>query len=216
MARTGARLWTSSRLHFVAMDRTRTAPAPGQLQLGLDADPRAIASVLWVHLSLAWPGSIVIPELGLSSHRARVDLAHVSHRLSGFEIKGSRDDLHRLAHQIPAFSATFERMTAVVASRHIAEADRMIPWWWGLMVVEPGGLSDARPAAENPRLDRRALAALLWRDEAAAVMERHVGHPVRGTRRALIDQIADQLPPEAIGAAVRDAIRLRTGWRTAA
>lgn len=198
------------------MARTRTAPPPGQLQLGLDADPLAIASALWEQLSLAWPGSIVIRELGLSSHRARVDLAHVSHRLSGFEIKSSRDDLHRLAHQIPAFSATFEQMTAVVASRHAAETDRIVPGWWGLIVVEPSGLSAARRAVENPCIDRHALAALLWRDEAAAVMEQHVGRPVHGTRRSLIDQIANQLPPAAIGAAVRDAIRLRTGWRTAA
>jgi hypothetical protein len=182
----------------------------------LDADPLAIASALWEQLVLAWPGSIVIRELGLSSHRARVDLAHVSHRLSGFEIKGSRDDLHRLVHQVPAFSATFEQMTAVVASRHAAEAERMIPGWWGLTLVERTGLRDVRPAVDNPCVDRRALAALLWRDEAAALMERHVGRPVRGTRGSLIDQIARQLPPEAIGAGVRDAIRLRKGWRTAA
>ena len=198
------------------MARHRLVPAPGQLQLGLDADPLAIASALREQLSLAWPGSIVIRELGLSSHRARVDLAHVSHRLSGFEIKGSRDDLHRLLHQVPAFSATFEQMTAVVASRHLAEADRMIPRWWGLMEVEHGGLRHVRPAVDNPCIDSHALAALLWRDEAAAVLERHVGRPVRATRGSLIGQIASQLPPEAIGAAVRDAIRLRKGWRTAA
>jgi hypothetical protein len=139
------------------MARSRPATAPGQLQLGLDADPLAIAEALWQQLSLAWPGSIVIRELGLSSHRARVDLAHVSHRLSGFEIKGSRDDLHRLAHQIPAFSATFEQMTAVVAPRHAAEANRMIPGWWGLTLVERNGLRDVRPAVDNPSIDRRSM-----------------------------------------------------------
>jgi hypothetical protein len=42
------------------------------------------------------PGSLVIPELGLATRRARVEIAHVTDDLAGFEIKGNRDDLDRL------------------------------------------------------------------------------------------------------------------------
>ncbi len=93
------------------MVNARRAIAPGQLVLGLDVDPVGIAAELTRRLVARSPGSLVIPELGLAIRRARVDIAHVTDHLAGFEIKGSRDDLDRLDHQQAAFSATFERMT---------------------------------------------------------------------------------------------------------
>src|SRR4051794_29813491 len=113
------------------MASTRRAVTPGQLLLGLEADAVGIAAELTRSLLAGAPGSLVIPELGLATQRARVDIAHVSTELRGFEIKSSRDDLDRLVHQERAFSATFEQMTLVASSGHVGPALAKVPAWWG-------------------------------------------------------------------------------------
>jgi hypothetical protein len=198
------------------MVKTRRLVAPGQLVLGLDADPIEIAAELTRSLVAQSPGSLVISELGLAARRARVDIAHVTDDLAGFEIKGSRDDLDRLNHQQAAFSATFGRMTLVAAELHVIPALARIPSWWGLMTVGPDGLKVLRPASPNPNLDPAALAALLWRDEAANLL-RAVGRSPGGmTRPAMVETISAELTPIEIGAAVCAAFRARREWRTAA
>ena len=124
------------------MVKTRRVIAPGQLLLGLDADPIEIAAELTRSLLTQSPESLVIPELGLATRRARVDIAHITDHLAGYEIKGSRDNLDRLSHQEVAFSSTFERMTLVAAEAHVASAQAKVPGWWGLMTVGPDGLRD--------------------------------------------------------------------------
>jgi hypothetical protein len=198
------------------MVKTRRVVAPGQLLLGLDADPYAIAAELTRSLVMQSPGSLVIPELGLATLRARVDIAHVTDHLAGFEIKGSRDDLDRLSHQEAAFSSTFERMNLVAAEAHLASAQARIPSWWGLLTVGHDGLSILRPSSPNPILNPSALAALLWRDEAAGVL-RAAGHsPGRMTRPAMVATISAEMSPIEISRAVCTALRARREWRTAA
>jgi len=190
--------------------------APGQLLLGFDSDPVVIAAELTMSLVARSPGSLVIPELGIATRRARVDLAHVTDQLAGFEIKGSRDDLDRLDHQQAAFSATFERMTLVAATRHVLPARSRIPDWWGLMAVGPNGLEVLRPALPNPTLDPAALAALLWRDEAAAMLRVTGRGRGRMTRAQMVGLISAEMSPVEISRAVCAAFRARREWRTAA
>ncbi|SRR6266511_1539602 len=198
------------------MVNARRAIAPGQLVLGLDVDPVGIAAELTRRLVARSPGSLVIPELGLAIRRARVDIAHVTDHLAGFEIKGSRDDLDRLDHQQAAFSATFERMTLVAAARHVAPGRARIPSWWGLMTVGPDGLEVLRPASPNPILDPAALAGLLWRDEAAALLRVTGRSPGRMTRPQMVGTISAEMSPVEISRAVCAAFRARRRWRTAA
>jgi len=198
------------------MIRSRRAVAPGQLPLGLDANPAGIAAELTRLLVATAPGSLVVPELGLATRRARVDIAHVTDQLSGFEIKSSRDDLFRLDHQEVAFSATFERMTLVAAAGHLAPAKARIPRWWGLMIVGPDGLEVIRPPLPNPSLEPGALAALLWREEAAALLRASGRSPGRMTRPQIVHTISREIDPAAISRAVCSALRARRGWRTAA
>jgi hypothetical protein len=198
------------------MVKTRRVVAPGQLFLGLDADPVGIAAELTRSLVEQSPGSLVIPELGLPTRRARVDIAHVTDHLAGFEIKGCRDELDRLDHQQDAFSSTFEQMTLVAAGRHVARAQARIPSWWGLIAVGPEGLGVLRLASRNPTLDRAALAALLWRDEAAAVLRAAGRRPGRMTRPEMVEIISVEMTPVEISRAVCAAFRARREWRIAA
>ena len=198
------------------MVTTPRALASGQLILGLDVDPVGIATELTRRLVSRSPGSLVIRELGVSMHRARVDVAHVSDHLAGFEIKGSRDDLYRLNHQQAAFSATFERMTLVAAATHLATGRKKIPEWWGLMSVSPDGFAVLRPASTNPSLDPAALASLLWRDEAAAVLRLSGRSSGRLTRQQMVGTIATEMGSVEISRAVCAALRARQEWRAAA
>jgi hypothetical protein len=159
----------------------------------------------------------LIPELGLASARARIDLAQVSPlRLSGYEIKGRRDDLQRLPHQVIAFSAVFEQLSIVVAAGHAPHVQRMVPIWWGVAVAANDSIHWVRDPARNPGVQAEAVASLLWRGEAAALARELLGRPMQGTRSQLIATLVRQADPEWLSAGVRSALSQRIGWRSAA
>jgi hypothetical protein len=191
--------------------------SPGQLTLGFDEDPRSIARCLIAVLRAEHPTATLIPELGLAPARARIDLAQVSlSRLSGYEIKGRRDDLDRLPHQAIAFSAVFDHVSLVVAACHATHAQQMIPSWWGVAVATDQLIDWVRQPESNPGVRPEAVASLLWRDEAAALARELSGRASRGTRSQLIETLTLQADPEWLSAGVRSALRRRTGWRSAA
>lgn len=199
------------------MRSQRAGPSPGQLSLGFEDDPSAIAGLLIDELRAADPTSRLIPELGLVGARARIDVAQVSIRhLSGYEIKSGRDGLDRLAHQITAFSMVFERLSLVVAPCHTAQVVARTPGWWGVGVAADRSIDWIREPASNPSLQIEAMAALLWREEAEILGAAMLGKRVRGTRTQLIALLAREADPSLLSAGVRRALIQRTGWRAAA
>ena len=201
---------------MLRLSRKRIRPAPGQLTLGFDEDPLAIRMALEDLVRGSDPTSCLIPELGVRGGSGRIDLAAVGTELVGWEIKGARDRLVRLPRQVELFSQIFGRLTLVAPERHLSAAVSRIPDWWGLMSVGGGELRLERPAKTNPRPDGVALAELLWKDEAVAVVERRLGQRVRGPRRVLWQQLADSIPVEELAAIVCAQLRQRTHWRLAA
>jgi hypothetical protein len=177
----------------------------------------AIVTCLSAGLRKSDPGSRLVPEFGLPLERARIDLAKVSAtQLAGFEIKGSRDDLSRLSHQVLAFESVFEELSLVVAQCHVARAHDVVPPWWGIARASDWSIEWLRPPLVNPESRPEAMARLLWRDEAARLARALVGRSVPGTRRRLIDLLAREADADWLSAGVRSALRQRTGWRSAA
>lgn len=171
---------------------------------------------------LQCPKTRVVDELGLHRGASRIDIAVINGRLAGFEIKSERDSLARLPGQIRLFSSVLERISLIVTWRHVIAAMRAVPGWWGVTLVERGArggisFSTLRPASTNPSPNSHALAALLWRDEALAILD-SLG-AARGVRGRSASVIYDRLVAVTKDhAALRDLIcaqlRARTGWRS--
>lgn len=165
----------------------------------------------------------IVHELSLCQAEARIDLAVVNGRLTGWEIKTAADTLGRLPLQEPVYSRVFDRVWLAADARHVDAALALIPHWWGVVRVgERGGactLTQVRPSRLNTDVDLASLVQLLWRDEALAELSA-LGLAAgleRAPRRVLWQRLADAVPRRASKAQVqrrvRERLRDREGWR---
>jgi len=162
---------------------------------------------------------LLVHELGLCSGSARVDMAIVNGCIHGFEIKSEADTLDRLPSQIEIYGKVLDFVTIVAGGSHISKIKEMVPAWWGIRAASSDGstiaLRDIRPPAENPAVDPFAVAQLLWRDEALAILSR--GGSARGLRskprQALWGALAERLTLKELQQAVRETLMQRSDWR---
>lgn len=163
----------------------------------------------------------VVQELGVLHGANRIDIAVVGRGLHGFEIKSDRDSLVRFSAQVAAYSMVMERVTVVVGWRLVLEVMRTAPRWWGVMLAEYNSrgrvrVMDLRRPERNPSPDPLAIAQLLWRDEAMAILEsRSAASGFRSRPRQDIYRRIVELVPDTgkLGTLVCSAIRRREGWR---
>src|SRR5688572_8739206 len=78
--------------------------------------------------------AFLVEEMEVCSGRARIDLAVISDRLIGIEIKGPKDDVSRLPSQVKAYSECFDLVILAVHEALATRASVLIPEWWGLAV----------------------------------------------------------------------------------
>lgn len=186
-----------------------------------DRDIRAIIKKELMRRHAREEDTLVLDELGLRHGAARIDLVVVNERLHGYEIKSDRDSLRRLPEQIRVYSSVMDRVTLVVAYRHAYEALRMVPEWWGVRLAETKKqsgtvvLSGARPARNNPKVDLNAVVALLWRDEALAIIEEMgAAGGVRSKRRnEIYRRLVELSDPDSLRFRIRQQLKRREGWR---
>lgn len=160
-------------------------------------------------------GTVVVQELGLRRSDAVVDVAVVNGSLNGFEIKSDADTLRRLSRQAEVYGQILDRVTLVVGAQHLGAARLLIPAWWGLMVVrvtdEGPTLTTVRSGRGNPARNARALAELLWLDEARVLLARR--DALRGYRTkprdAVWDRLCELYSLDEIALAVRRRLKAR-------
>lgn len=165
-------------------------------------------------------GGVVIEEVAVRGGACRVDLALINGLLHGYEIKSDLDGLGRLRTQAGVYSQVFDRMTLVVAPRHIANATAIVPQWWGVIGVaaDRSGrvrFQTIRIPEDNPRVDAAALAEMLWREESWALLEEIAGKDTLRlrTRGELHALIARDVPLAQVRAAARRALVSRADPR---
>jgi hypothetical protein len=167
-------------------------------------------------------GGLLLNELGLCKGRVRADIAVVNGCLKGYEIKSEFDTLVRLKHQAEVYSRIFDTATLVLAEKHLDAARSIIPFWWGIEIAELDAdltvrLHHFRKEEPNPSVDPHALVQLLWRDELLSI----IGKPAvlksfsREPKKVICDHLAMALPLPDLKAAVRTALKSRTGWQVA-
>ena len=167
-------------------------------------------------------GTIFFEEFALYGGENRADLAALNGCSHGYEIKSGRDTLDRLPQQVRAYNSVFDRATLVSATRHLEQACLLIPSWWGVVEVRraPAGvwLDRLRESSLNPAPEPLAIASLLWRPEALHILSlMGLDGRVRSKPMCdLIDRLATSIPSERLSSLVREALRARGDWRSAA
>jgi hypothetical protein len=190
---------------------------------GQPNDERAIRTVLRSRYLRHYRGRgdvLVIDELGLAHAQSRIDLAVFNGHLHGYEIKSANDTLDRLPRQLAFYCDTLQKLTFVVAARHLEAASVIAPYWCGLIeVVEGprGGVTFAtrQRATVNPNLDPFMLAHLLWRPEAQQLLRLRgaSSSDLNAPRKHLCRILADEVPVRELAPAIKAAMASRTGWR---
>ncbi|MEM7729130.1 MAG: sce7726 family protein [Pseudomonadota bacterium] len=163
---------------------------------------------------------LMIDELGLAHARSRIDLAVFNGHLHGYEIKSANDTLNRLPPQLATYVDALQKLTLVVATRHLDAAAAIAPNWCGLTeIVEGprGGMMFAsrRRARVNPDLDPFMLAHLLWHPEAQNLLRARGASKadVNAPRKRLYRMLADEVPVRELAPAIKAAMASRTRWR---
>ena len=71
--------------------------------------------------------SRVVDELAICMGEARIDMAVINGKLSGYEIKSESDTLIRLPKQADVYARVFDELTLVMDRRHSEGALKMLP-----------------------------------------------------------------------------------------
>lgn len=164
------------------------------------------------------PSSFVIDEMEVCRGDARVDLAVINGKISGFEIKSSLDDLRRLPNQVEMYSRVLDSVTIITTEDHQDGLQNRIPEWWGIIVVNPEdqSLQVIRDAADNPSTDPFAVASLLWREEALSILSIYgLDHGIKSKPREILwKRLATSLPLSELKRTVRNKLKERATWRS--
>jgi hypothetical protein len=185
----------------------------------LDAEIRVAVEARLRHLHGAEPETRYRHELGLCMGETRVDVAAINGKITGCEIKGSRDKLTRLKTQVGLYDRVVDESFLVVEPRDLERAQEFVPDWWGIWVAhevtdEEPELVEMRPAQQSPHLDAFSIAQLLWRVEGMAVLRalgKHRGMS-RATRFDVWDALVEHLPLPELQREVRDRLKARQEW----
>ena len=110
---------------------------------------------------------LFLEELRLSGGAARADLVNIE-TMHCYEIKSERDNLKRLVKQGSRYIRVFDKITLVTAETHLDLALKIIPSWWGIIMV-PNSVEkpfiEIRQAGSNPKLVPSQLVKLLTKQE---------------------------------------------------
>ncbi|MCX6702442.1 MAG: sce7726 family protein [Candidatus Wolfebacteria bacterium] len=164
----------------------------------------------------------IIDELGVQHGSVRIDIAVINGIMHGYEIKSDRDTLERLPEQVQAYNAIFDQVTLILGSKHLIDAFKMIPDWWG---VETAHVSDdgvvffnlIRKAKDNPAQHAVSIARLLWRQEALDKLESlGKAEGIRSKPREVVYQrLAGSIELKMLKKHVRSVLlSSRQNWRT--
>jgi len=110
--------------------------------------------------------------------KSRADIATVTNKLTGYEIKGDTDTYIRLPLQIKEYTRFFQENYLVVGESHRKSAEKHIPNEWGILVVY---MSHDGPKIEMIRSSKTRekciiiwnQLGLLWRNELVNILTKN-------------------------------------------
>ena len=158
----------------------------------------------------------VIEELGIENGAARIDVAVISDRICGYEIKSDFDNALRLANQIHSYNRVFENIWIVTGATSSVTIDYLLPSWWGIIRAlrsEDGGvqLHEVRPPIKNNNRDVYSLLTLFKRDELNILAIKYAVAPktIKGPKHSLIDTLASLISLDDVNQEAKNALKSR-------
>lgn len=108
-------------------------------------------------------------ELSLHNGNVIADVISISSGMHVYEIKGDLDKISRLVKQSVFYNKVSPRITLVTTKRHLNNAIRTTPDYWGILVAskkdEDIKLKYERGAKNNPDYSKEFALLTLWKDE---------------------------------------------------
>lgn len=163
--------------------------------------------------------TLVLDELGLRHGKCRADIAVVNGHLIGYEIKSDEDSLRRLGAQVQIYSNVFDSASVITTIKHLDALQSQVPMWWRVILCREssGGLcfEVVRDGGWNPSIDGIAIAQLLWKTEAVAVLQSfgESQQIARLRRSALYERLTTVIELPELQRCVRECLRARRNWR---
>lgn len=161
---------------------------------------------------------LLVPEVCIDQWSCRVDLAILNTDFHGYEIKSESDSLRRLPRQMQSYLKVCNTVTLVCTRKHVEPALLLLPASVAIKVarLKSDGSIDfdtIHTGRQNVERKIEALAALLWRVEAQALL-REAGFRgySRLRRHELAAAIADYLDHDVALQKVMAILR-RRDWR---
>ena len=165
--------------------------------------------------------TLIIDELGVGLGQARIDVAVVNGNLHGYELKSDKDSLYRLENQASAYNKVFDKITLISVKKHVFEALKKIPEWWGIKIAESGSrgtikFHSIRRPKKNIEAESISILELLWKDEAISFLDEiDTMNNFKGkTKKEIYMRIADKASINVIREKVRNVLRSRLDWRS--
>ena len=162
------------------------------------------------------PDSFLVKEMEVCQGDARIDVAVINGKLTGYEIKSSFDDFRRLPNQVKLYSRVFDIISVVVTKNHLKNIQEFIPDWWGILTIsdDNSDIQLIREAKNNPSIDAHSIATMLWRDEALTVLsENGLDKGLRSKPKHILwNKIASSFPLEELKFIVRNKLKSRVNW----
>ncbi|WP_081590312.1 sce7726 family protein [Brevibacillus massiliensis] len=165
------------------------------------------------------PDTLIINEMGVCLGQSRVDIAVVNGLIHGYEIKSESDTLSRLSSQMNDYNKVFDKVTIVTAHDYLDKVNKMVPDWWGIIVVTnikgQARMKYTKRGRKNPSQDPYSLVQLLWKDEALAVLKEKGLHKgvLSKPKNVLYERLATNIPMGELKQLVYRALKSREGWR---
>lgn len=184
-----------------------------------DADVRR---ALVSHLYRKYKGRAdcaVVEELDVWHGTTRIDVAVINGALIGYEIKSERDTLSRLEFQSHVYSLVFDKVTLIAADKHLREAQKIVPDWWGLKSPRENRgdvtIPTIRSARRNRDKDLKVALCFLNKHECISILDRHLSsRGLRATKLKYIHEyLASNVPNSVIQTEIRECLRSKTKSR---
>jgi len=166
-----------------------------------------------------YKNTIIVEELDLCSGLSRIDIAVINGVIHGYEIKSEKDTLNRLPNQINYYNKSLERISVVTNRSHLKQIRKLVPQWWGLLVIKNDGkkniVSELRKAKNNPLLDCLSLLHVLWKEELISIVDNYELKVSRHlNKRKIRESVINELDKSILSQEVRLALKSRQNWRS--
>ena len=182
-------------------------------------DPEIRKAFIEQYLRKQGSKSLIYEEVGILTGTSIVDIALFNPEFfQAFEIKSGADSTQRLPNQIENYAKIFDSISIITEKSQVLKMLRLIPDYWGVIIVDKvfGEISFDiwRMPKHNQLVNKRAMAELLWRDEAAkALRKKGIKGTSKKKRKALWNKIETTFTLEELRKVVVETMNARGEWK---